>query len=214
MFPKDYLDAIKSALFDMDRESSFGLRGWKKHVGRRGQDEVLITRELCGRLAKRGFSSEPRNYPGFPESCDVVSVLQGGIETWIESKLYYTIFFDDNDLNYKTPIASYSAGHWQNQIRYLVSDCSTKLLRLLPKDTPVAGLLLGFEMEHVPPLSRGRNPSSAEVDNFIRSEMGENLPGWSVHPLSDSDGWHRTFSVCPHYEFVTRPMLLMPGARN
>lgn len=203
MLPQDYLDTLTLILNEMEHESLYGLRGWKKYVGSSRQDEVVITQELCTRLTKHGFTSMPDKYPESSAICDVVSVLANGTRIWIEAKLYYTMFFDDNDLNYENPRASYGSGHWKKQIGYLVSDCKSKLLRSLPNDTLIAGLLLGFEMK----LSRGSNVSSAEVDRFVRSEMNAHLPGWSVHYLFGVDGEQRTLDYCPQHKFVTRPML-------
>jgi hypothetical protein len=208
MLPTTYTDALSAALKAMDDESPFGLRGWVKYIGRHVQDEPAITRELCSRLTECDFRSRAPRYPQTGESCDIVSSLPGGGEVWVEAKLYYTFYFGNGDHSYEAPIPSHSEGHWRNQIRKLVCvDCRGKLLRLLP-GREIAGLLLGFEMEDVPL----PNPSAKEIDEFLRSQMDEAIPGWRIHALSEQAGWGKHIQDCVRpYKFVTHARLLMPA---
>ena len=57
MLPPEYIQAITDVLKEMEEESPYGLRGWARHSGSAGQDEVPITRDVCAGLTRRGFQS-------------------------------------------------------------------------------------------------------------------------------------------------------------
>ena len=210
----DYIKTLSAVLKEMDDELSSGLRGWPQHLGYSpGHDEVAITREIRRRLKGRGLVSKGRRYPSFRQSCDIVSNLAGATTIWIEAKVYWTVYFGDNDPGRTIPKLAGGSQTWQARIEALVSDCSDKLLKMLPARTQVAGLLLGFDRESHPIFSR-INPSTDTIDNFLRCQVHSRLPGWTVCHLSDDNGWRKPDSCRPELTLLTRPMLLVPASRE
>lgn len=168
---------------------------------------------ICRRLTGRRLVSQGRCYPSSQKSCDVVSSLAVGSTVWIEAKVYWTVYFGDNDLGRTIPKLAGGSQTWQDRIEALVSDCSDKLLKMLPPRTQVAGLLLGFDRESHPTFSR-INPSTDTIDSFLQSQISQHLPGWTVCDLSDCGGWRKPDSCRPELNLLTRPMLLVPASRQ
>ncbi len=205
MLPQDYFDAIRTVLKGMEDESPFGLRGWKKYTGERGQEEKLITGEVARRLNRPPFrfnSTSEKGY-GNNQACDVVFSRDDGPEAWLEAKLYYTYFFDDNDCTYSNPKAAYGSGTYPNKIRSICRDCRAKLMSL-PTGTEIAGLLLGFEVQNL-------GPPWCDIERKLKSEMSNLIPRWQFQHLSGPDGWTKVIQACPKYRFVTRGILLTPS---
>ena len=113
----DYIKTLSAVLKEMDDELPIGLRGWRQHVGYTGpHDEVPITQEICRRLTGRGLVSKGRCYPSSRKSCDVVSSLAGGSTVWIEAKVYWTVYFGDNDPGRTIPKLAGGSQTWQARI--------------------------------------------------------------------------------------------------
>ena len=84
--------------------------------------ETQNTDVLCQFLTLHGFDSRHQQSYS-PGICDIVSALPGGIEVWIEAKLYWTLWFK----NGTTLAEAHSGEHYSRKIEAIVTDCSTKL---------------------------------------------------------------------------------------
>ena len=202
MLPPDYVKAIWRALKDMDAANPGGLSNWP-NVG-----EVPITDALCRFLTQHGFDSRHQQSYS-PGICDIVSALPGGIEVWIEAKLYWTLYFERGT----TLAEAHSGEYYSRKIDALVTDCSTKLAQFARESqgtVEIAGLLIGFEKTCPRRMTLNfRNPQWEDISKHLRNKMKVVLPGWSIVP-SDPETFETESTRDNQVINVVRPMLLVP----
>ena len=203
----ELMTALETTLADMDRDLPYGIRGIVRHwkeVGRSlpssQADEVATVNQLCRLLKIKGIPAVAN--PAIVPDIDVQYPHPNQIE--IESKLYYTYFFNDGDKAYTSPKAAGGSQTWKARIRNLVADCAGKLIpKCSGTSNSCGGLLLGFELSPNEGVYLSGNPSHADIVDFMRREVSLGLPTATIKTLSPSDGWIKRIGLCKSFTFHT-----------
>jgi hypothetical protein len=204
---REFVANVSSKLQDMDQTLTYGMRGVVKHLEETGrvirgsnQDEVAVVSYLCSLLRDAGIPAVAN--PSIVPDIDVG--YDGFDRIKVEAKVYYTAFFQNGDLAYRSPRLANGSQTWKARIRTLVADCSAKLLpQCQTSHSECGGLLVGFELEPCQGTVFSGNPTHAQIESFMRAEVSRSLPEAVIHRLSPENGWRRTVGACTSFSFST-----------
>ncbi len=187
------IEAVVVTLMEMDRESPYGLRGYRDYLVEQGhtefdtrgvQDEVPITWDLANRLSAREIPTECEQcYTGSGEECDIVLGMEGG-PMWLEGKVVYTTWFDAHENKRR-------ATNINRKLHEVVHDWNKKLCRLTyPEVGCIAALLLGFQ-------TKDDQIGSTLIENRVEVAL---LKPWQKKEAQ----WDTRQPCRPHVPFETK----------